>query len=97
MKFNKAISTHLKKLQQFVPVVARVHGKTHPSLIEIKSVFDELTKKIKDSNQPNIDNEFFRLRELTNNYTSAGDACQTYDAVFEMLSILDKAYFNSKE
>jgi len=32
------------------------------------------------------------LRETTNNYTVPDDVCESYEAVYNMLSELDKAY-----
>lgn len=40
----------------------------------------------------NLDNEFKQLREITDNYTVPGDVCESYEAVYNMLSELDDAY-----
>ena len=33
-----------------------------------------------------------KLREITDNYTVPGDVCESYEAVYNMLAELDKAY-----
>ena len=35
---------------------------------------------------------FVKLREITDNYTVPGDVCESYEAVYNMLAELDKAY-----
>ena len=92
--FNEGIKGNLKKLKLFVPVVARVHGGNHPEFHDVRKLYDEVNAKIKEagSEKPNLDNEFKQLREITDNYTVPGDVCESYEAVYEMLAELDKAY-----
>lgn len=93
-KFNEATEKNLEKLELFVPVVARVHGGTHPEFHDVKKLYDEIAAKIKDAGleKPELDNEFKQLREVTDNYTVPGDVCESYEAVFDMLAEIDKAY-----
>ncbi|NLM40178.1 MAG: iron-sulfur cluster repair di-iron protein, ric, partial [Firmicutes bacterium] len=42
--------------------------------------------------KPELDAEFEKLRQITGNYTVPGDVCETYEAVYNMLAELDKAY-----
>lgn len=92
--FNKAKAEHFKTLKQYVPIVARVHGKNHPEFHEVHELFDALSKKVKESGSevPDLNEEFAKLREITNNYTVPGDVCESYEAVYKMLAELDKAY-----
>ena len=92
--FNEAVKENIERLEQYVPVVAKVHGGSHPEFHEVKRVFDQLNIKIKDtkSEKPSFDNEFKELREVTNNYTIPNDVCESYEAVYKMLETLDKAY-----
>lgn len=92
--FSETKKKHLKTLKQYVPVVARVHGGTHPEFLEVQKVYDIIIEKINDagSNNPELKEEFFKLREITGNYNIPGDVCETYEAVFNMLSELDNAY-----
>lgn len=92
--FHEAKSKYLKTLKQYVPVVARVHGKNHPEFLEVDKLFDEINKKVKVSGaeRPELDEEFAKLRTITNNYTVPGDVCESFEAVYKMLDELDKAY-----
>ncbi len=92
--FNTLKGGHIKKLEFYVPVVARVHGESHAEFHEVRKVFDEITKKIKAGGveKPALHMEFARLREITDDYTVPGDVCETYEAVYGMLAELDKAY-----
>ncbi len=92
--FNAVKEQNLGRLSQYVPIVARVHGGSHPEFHEVKKVFDQLQAKIKatGSEKPELDNEFQELRQITDSYTVPGDVCESYEAVYQMLSELDKAY-----
>ena len=92
--FNELIESHFKTLDQYVPVVARVHGGSHPEFHEVRKVYDMIAKKIKDAGteKPELKVEFMKLREITNNYTVPGDVCESYEAVYNMLAEVDKAY-----
>lgn len=93
-RFNEAIQRNLERLEQFVPVVARVHGGTHPEFHNVRKLFDDINEKIKEagSEKPELDNELQQLREVTNNYTIPSDVCESYEAVYNMLAELDEAY-----
>lgn len=93
-KFNEIRNEYLERLELFVPIVARVHGGAHPEFHKVHRVFDEMNKKIKEAgeNKPEIEKEFIELRKITNNYTVPSDTCESYEAVYNMLSEMDKAY-----
>lgn len=93
-KFNEIIKKNYDKLEQFVPIVARVHGKTHPEFYDVEKIFNEIKEKIKNGKREGLelDDEFKRLREITDNYTVPKDVCETYEAVYNMLAELDKTY-----
>jgi regulator of cell morphogenesis and NO signaling len=94
INFNYAKEKNLKRLEQFVPVVARVHGESHPEFHQVRKLFDEINVKIKEVGleKPNLDQEFKQLREVTDNYKVPSDTCESYEAVYNMLSELDKGY-----
>lgn len=93
-RFNESIQGNLGRLEQYVPVVARVHGGTHPEFHDVRKLFDEINGKIKEagSEKLELDNEFKQLSEITDNYTTPGDVCESYEAVYNMLAELDEAY-----
>ncbi|NLO10043.1 MAG: iron-sulfur cluster repair di-iron protein, ric [Clostridiales bacterium] len=92
--FNKVNERNLKTLEQYVPIVDRVHGPNHPEFHDVRKVFEEINLKVKKAgaDKPELDNEFKQLREITDNYSVPGDVCESYEAVYNMLSEIDKAY-----
>ncbi|MDD2269163.1 MAG: iron-sulfur cluster repair di-iron protein, ric [Eubacteriales bacterium] len=94
MTFIEKTKKQFKVLEQYVPIVARVHGGSHPEFHEVKKLFDAINKKTKDagSDKPELYDEFTNLREITTNYTVPGDVCESYEAVYNMLAEIDKAY-----
>lgn len=97
-RFNEAKEGNFERLEQFVPVVERVHGENHPEFHDVRKLFDEISVKTKKagSEKPELENEFKQLREITDNYTVPGDVCESYEAVYNMLAELDKAYHHKK-
>ncbi len=93
-EFNEAVKQNIGRLEQYVPVVARVHGGNHPEFYDVKKVFDKISVKVKNTgtNKPDLDNEFKELRQITDNYTVPGDVCESYEAVYNMLEEVDNAY-----
>ncbi|HHU48264.1 MAG: iron-sulfur cluster repair di-iron protein, ric [Caldicoprobacterales bacterium] len=92
--FNEVRENNFKTLEQYVPIVARVHGDNHPEFHEVRELFDIINRKCKEagSERPEIDEELARLREVTNNYTVPSDVCESYEAVYNMLAEVDQAY-----
>lgn len=93
-KFNEVKLKNLEKLEMYVPVVARVHGGTHPEFHEVRKVFDALNEKIQaaGTEKPELETEFAKLRQITDNYKVPSDVCETYEAVYNMLEELDQAF-----
>ncbi len=85
---------HYKTLQLYVPIVARVHGGTHPEFLKVQDVFKTMEAKIKEAGRktPALDEEFLALREITAHYAVPSDVCESYEAVYVMLKDLDDAY-----
>ena len=82
--FEEAIKSNFKRLAQFVPIVAKVHGGNHPEFHDVRKIFDEISEKVKKANseKPELESEFKQLREITDNYTVPGDVCESYEAVY---------------
>lgn len=93
-QFNQVKENNLKRLEQYVPVVARVHGSSHPEFYDVKKEFDTIIEKMNEAGveKPKLNEEFAKLREITDNYTVPADVCESYEAVYNMLAELDKAY-----
>ncbi len=92
--FNEAVKKLIPTLEKFVPIVERVHGKHHPEFYDVRKLFDIINEKAKKAGAETLDLtvEFNKLREITDNYTIPGDVCESYEAVYKMLSELDEAY-----
>ena len=93
-KFNQVKERYIERLEQYVPIVERVHGGSHPEFHDIHRIFDAINIKIKKagSEKPELDEEFKELRKITDNYTVPDDVCESYEAVYQMLAELDEAY-----
>lgn len=92
--FNEVKETIFPTLEQYVPIVARVHGKNHPEFHEVHQIFNAIIDKTKaaDKVNPDLNEEFIKLREISNNYTVPDDVCESYEAVYKMLAEVDEAY-----
>ena len=92
--FNEAKEKNFERLEQFIPIVARVHGDNHSEFHEVKDLWDKIYEKSQasDTEKPALDEEFTQLRKVTNNYTVPGDVCESYEAVYNMLEEVDAAY-----
>ncbi len=92
--FTEAKEKHFDRLNQFTPIVNRVHGDNHPEFHEVKELWNSIHEKTETagSKKPELDAEFQRLREITANYTVPGDVCESYEAVYNMLEEVDTAY-----
>ncbi|HHV64362.1 MAG TPA: iron-sulfur cluster repair di-iron protein, ric [Peptococcaceae bacterium] len=94
LRFNEVKEKHFPTLEQYVPIVARVHGKHHPEFHEVHKLFDTIKAKVKEAGtvKPELEAEFAKLREITGNYKVPDDVCESYEAVYNMLAELDNAY-----
>lgn len=91
--FKKAVKKYLPTLEQYVPIVARVHGESHPEFHDVHRVFNSINAKIMNSEEDlELNDEFYELRQITNDYEIPDDVCETFAAVYNMISELDRAY-----
>ena len=93
ISFGEASKKHFQTLKQYVPIVDRVHGGHHPEFHEVRKLFDVIAAKTSaaGAGKPEISEELARLREITDNYTVPGDVCESYAAVYNMLTEIDGA------
>lgn len=91
---SKIIEGHFKTLESYVPIVARVHGASHPEFYEVQELFNIINKKVKELGFEKVDikEELAKLREVTNYYKVPNDVCESYEAVYKMLAEVDEVY-----
>jgi len=92
--FHEIVENYAEDLDLYTTAITRAHGKSHPEAFEVRELYEEMQEKLNqgDTDKPNLDEEFKQLREITDHYTVPGDVCETYAAVYNMLSELDEAY-----
>ena len=73
-----------------MPVVERVHGPHHAEIYDVAKVYEAMKNHL-EQNQP-LEGDFEKLRDLTNYYRVPEDVCESYEAIFRMLSELDRTY-----
>lgn len=44
--FSQVLELHGSRLELYVPVVARVHGGSHPEFHDVRRIYDEMISKI---------------------------------------------------
>lgn len=89
--FEEIFANYVDKLDLYTNAITRAHGSSHPEAFDVRKLFEALNKKVTEQDL-NLNDEFAKLREVTNDYKVPGDVCETYAATYEMLSELDKAY-----
>ena len=94
--FEEIKEKHYKTLELYTPIVAKVHGGSHPEFHDVHKLFNIISEKIKEAGKkkPVLDEEFIKLREITNDYAIPEDVCESYEAVYKILAQLDEAYFS---
>jgi len=93
-QFNQSTKTLFERLNQYVPIVDRVHGNSHPEFHDVKAIFDQINDKVQnaDSTSLNLEEEFAQLKTVTDNYRIPDDVCESYEAVYQMLEELETIY-----
>lgn len=92
--FNEVVEEYSSKLDLFIKAITRAHGKHHPEAFEVRELYEAMNAKINEAGtgKPNLDEEFTRLRKVTDYYTIPGDVCETYAGTYNMLLEADKSY-----
>ncbi|MDD3540769.1 MAG: iron-sulfur cluster repair di-iron protein, ric [Eubacteriales bacterium] len=91
--FNELFEKHRENLELYVPVVARVHGDTNPEFHEVKRHFDVIREELYELDLDELKAEFEKLSKITDHFAVPDDVCETYEAVYRILSELKMALF----
>ena len=89
--FNEVYRKLQKTLKQYVPVVERVHGDHHPEFYKVRAIYNTIVEKIENKDFK-LNEEFNALNQVTSAYHVPDDVCETYEAVYLMLSELARVY-----
>ncbi len=94
LAFHEVKERNIQTLQQYIPIVAKVHGGAHPEFHEVRKVFDTIQKKISEAGtkKPDLTAEFQTLQKLTGHYAVPKDVCESFETVYLLLAELDSAY-----
>lgn len=92
--FKEVAADYFDKLDLYTKAITRAHGDLHPEAHEVRELFAAIRAKVKKSvnKLPDLKDEFAQLRKITNHYKIPEDVCDTYAAVYHMLSEVDRAY-----
>ena len=92
--FNEFVKDNFERLDLFTTAITRAHGKNHPEAFEVRELFEKINAKLEgvDTNKPDLSEEFLQLNEVTNNFKVPKGVCETYEAVYQMLSEAELAY-----
>lgn len=80
----------IERLEQFLPIVERVHGEHHEEIYKVGNYFNAITDKLKSGKTNNLNKDFEMIRKLTNNYEVPDDVCESYESIYEMIEELEK-------
>lgn len=82
-------------LTLYTGAITKVHGQNHPEVFEVREVYEDLVSKAKHSAE-DYQEEFDKLRQITDNYHIPDDVCETYTAVYQYLEEADYIYSEEK-
>ena len=94
IEFTKFMKKEQKKMDYYIQAVIKVHGKNHPEIFQVESLYQELQSQ-KGQSSTKIEKIFQELRQVTDHYKVPEDVCETYRAVYNTLEEADALYFQS--
>ena len=92
--FTEIAEKNFKTLKRYIPVVAKVHGGSHPEFLQVQEIFGKIAEKIEKSGPERIElgEDFTRFLQVTENYRVLNDRCKSYEAVYNMPKETDEGY-----
>ena len=76
-------------LDVYTKAIAKVHRQHHPEVFQVRQVYEQIQKKIREGNL-DVKDEFKKLRDLTGNYAIPNDVCDAFRATYALLATFDK-------
>ncbi len=80
---------YFDEMDKLMPIVKRVHGPHHPEFYDVYDIYEDIEEKIK-AGDDNLEDDFLKLREITDSYKIPDDVCETYEVMYKKLEELDK-------
>lgn len=84
MNIKEYLIENKEKLDLYTTALTRAHGKEHPEVFEVKEIYNLIQSKL-NNNDNNLENDFEKLRNITDNFSIPNGVCDTYVATYLML------------
>lgn len=88
--YRKKNKDLFEKLDFYLPIVKKVHGKDHDEIFEVDRIYNSIKENLDNSDHDKLEDDFVNLRKITNDYTIPQGTCETYEAVYKMLKKIDE-------
>ena len=85
------IAFALDELDILMTKVARVHGDSHPELLEISALYPELRKALKEEDTAAAAETLEKISALSHGFALPADACQAYTRVYKAYEMISNA------
>lgn len=89
---NEAIESFVveefPKLDFLTKAILNVHGKGHPELSDVRTLFLQMKEKAKEKKY-SFKEEMIQLNTVTKAFTLPSDACEAYTGAYELLQELE--------
>lgn len=93
--FKNFVAENFAELDKYSKTIAKVHGKNHPELLEVREVFLAMQEKVQHgATKDDLVPEINELRKLTSDYQVPADGCQAYQKTYQMFQALDESFQN---
>lgn len=90
-KIKEFDEKYFAEMDKLMPIVKRVHGPHHPEFYQVADIYEDIKEKVKaGASEDGLENDFLKLREITDSYKVPEDVCETYEGIYKKLYELDK-------
>lgn len=88
MTINEFYSSYNDTLDLYTSAITKAHGQHHPEVWQVRSIYEEIQKKI-HAGRYDLSDEFQQLRRITNNYAIPDDVCGAFRTAYQLLQQFD--------
>lgn len=90
--FEEFIAAELTDLELYTKTIAKVHGPSHPEIIKVREIFQQMTATHSKDANADLSTAFSQLRTITNGYQTPANTCETTEVTYSMLKKADELY-----